>query len=1299
MKQHRNTDANNGLAGRFKERELINKTLERLNSGQQRGAAIMISGSAGIGKSKLVDSLKREVRQHGHAILECECTPKDDRPNGVFIELFARGAQLIVDAGGDPTPLESAIDVLAGLRTGKQVTAARSIGDGLYLRETVRRALLDVVTPAIPVIIIRDLHWADQTTITIIRYLFENLLTDPAFEWTPTERAVKAYESDNFRGLVITSFRETSGTQSLVQLAAETNAIEHISLAGLSRAGVKEFLVADEVVDKLVEASKGVPQKLISMIQHACNPKLQHVGSAPPAFSEDQSRLLDILAVVDKPCSQRQLEILAPKVSRLKVLLEHLTREGVLRRDLVNGRPSFRFSNHGASESWYNGIPLATQKTLHQRVADLYAAQLESEPEMVANHYLAAGLPADAVPYAIAASHRLEAALALERAVELLEQVIGVTDGDLETDLIDRLANLYAQVDNPKKGRAYLTLLKSRRPGDACEIDARTIRLLNVQGLYAEAEKLATESMATNPGPDQELVLLDLGADAAYRRGDLKAAEALCQNQNKPSLMNLVSDAALGLRNTLGKVYLFREEFESAKCLFQLNLRLAETSDLQSQQAKALINLGVVQLQQGDPDNALDHFEKARHLAQLNGDLANLSIALENLAVLYHRQQAFRNALLFYHQSTVASRRMGRRLQLTTSALNLADLYLMVGDIDRAHRLADIANEYIQANNLRFLENQQLMLAGDISRALGQPEKAGQLYRDAIAQIDRGEQTNQRLGSLLWAHAELDLELERLESAQSLIDRALALPSLTSESLAVRLRMTQGAIYAAQGEVPKAIIELEAAVSGAVEGEDREAVWQARYRLATAYWSTNDTEAARTLMSRALEVIERVAAELPSELRKIYREAPVRKAVRDSLRLLRAGMPQPAADKALEHGSARRQPPGEYRSAWLDRYPHIIGRSPALFPVFKALDRVSGSDSMVLVRGESGTGKELVACALHAHSQRRDGPFIKVNCAAFVESLLLSELFGHEKGAFTGAVNTKKGRFELAHGGTLFLDEIGDISANTQVALLRVLQEGAFERVGGQETISVDVRVICATHRNLEKMVKEGSFRADLYYRLRGVIIEVPALRDRATDIPLLVQHFLRRELAPDGTTIHFDHNALASLFQHDWPGNIRELENVVRSATLFADTGTVTLRELGQLGDILPAPSEAAIMALTEALAVTDSPESANQSVHFTGPYSNTDDGAAKSSVAAHGPSEGSEFEDWLETMINTTGSLSELKKHIEFEAISAALRKEKGNITRAAKRLGIKRPRLSQIIHANIDLGLLKEQLTDSE
>jgi transcriptional regulator with GAF, ATPase, and Fis domain len=456
-----------------------------------------------------------------------------------------------------------------------------------------------------------------------------------------------------------------------------------------------------------------------------------------------------------------------------------------------------------------------------------------------------------------------------------------------------------------------------------------------------------------------------------------------------------------------------------------------------------------------------------------------------------------------------------------------------------------------------------------------------------------------------------------------------------------------------------------------------------------------------------LEVIERVAAELPPSLRRIYRHTAARRNVRDGLRRLRSGLPPSKDNLKNDQKKTRQQSPGEYQQIWRERYPKMIGRSPTLFPVFKALDRVSGSDSMMLIRGESGTGKELVAAALHTHSHRHKGPFVKVNCAAFVETLLLSELFGHEKGAFTGAVSTKKGRFELADGGTLFLDEIGDISPNTQVALLRVLQEGAFERVGGQETVSVNVRVVCATHRNLEEMVKDGTFRADLYYRLRGVVIELPALRDRPTDIPLLVEHFLARQRSARQPNLRFDHDALASLFQHDWPGNIRELENVVRSVVLFADGDTVDMKVLAELGDILPAPSEAAIAALNEALEIANIPIPATTKSATPNTAQNPSENARVLAVPLGGESAtgtdmipaADNLYPWLEKMILDSGSLSEFKKRIEFEAIAGTLREEKGNITRSAKRLGMKRPRLSQIIHGNIELGAIKEKLTESE
>ncbi|CAA7623664.1 Nif-specific regulatory protein [Magnetospirillum sp. SS-4] len=230
----------------------------------------------------------------------------------------------------------------------------------------------------------------------------------------------------------------------------------------------------------------------------------------------------------------------------------------------------------------------------------------------------------------------------------------------------------------------------------------------------------------------------------------------------------------------------------------------------------------------------------------------------------------------------------------------------------------------------------------------------------------------------------------------------------------------------------------------------------------------------------------------------------------------------------------------------------VVGSSEAMARVFAHVQQAAPTKATILLRGESGTGKELVARAVHILSSRAQKPFVKVNCAALSESVLESELFGHDKGAFTGAVAERKGRFELAHGGTLFLDEIGEISAAFQAKLLRVLQEGEFERVGGSRTIKVDVRLVAATNRDLESAVADGSFRADLYYRLNVVPIVLPPLRERSGDIPLLAMYFLKQFNEENGRDLVFSRNALEALQRCYFPGNVRELENCVyRTATM----------------------------------------------------------------------------------------------------------------------------------------------------
>jgi Nif-specific regulatory protein len=308
-------------------------------------------------------------------------------------------------------------------------------------------------------------------------------------------------------------------------------------------------------------------------------------------------------------------------------------------------------------------------------------------------------------------------------------------------------------------------------------------------------------------------------------------------------------------------------------------------------------------------------------------------------------------------------------------------------------------------------------------------------------------------------------------------------------------------------------------------------------------------------------------------------------------------------DKAIGQASANKLAPRQTLYAEIGKF-GLIGQSPEMQSIFAVIEKVADTPSTVLITGESGTGKELVAKALHEESSRKDQPFIKINCAAIPKTLMESELFGYEKGAFTGATSSKPGRFELANGGTLFLDEIGEIPVEMQVKLLRAIQESEFERVGGLKTIKVDVRLITATNRDLEQEIQRGNFREDLFYRLNVVPLRIPPLRQRAGDIPLLVQHIIKKfneRLRKTITGIADD--ALAALEGHGWPGNIRELENVLERTILFCQGDRIERADLQLGGAAQPASSQSGpVVPLVDAAAPLAEDEDDDEPAEISG-------------------------------------------------------------------------------------------------
>ncbi|OHE86519.1 MAG: Fis family transcriptional regulator [Verrucomicrobia bacterium RIFCSPLOWO2_12_FULL_64_8] len=353
----------------------------------------------------------------------------------------------------------------------------------------------------------------------------------------------------------------------------------------------------------------------------------------------------------------------------------------------------------------------------------------------------------------------------------------------------------------------------------------------------------------------------------------------------------------------------------------------------------------------------------------------------------------------------------------------------------------------------------------------------------------------------------------------------------------------------------------------------------------------------------------------------------------------------------------------------------IVGRSPAMQEVFKTIGQVTASDVTVMITGESGTGKELVARSIHKHSHRAAEPFIAVNCAAIPENLIESELFGHERGSFTGATAQRNGKFELCDGGTIFLDEIGDMALATQTKILRVLQDGEIQRVGGTETIKVDVRVIAATNKNLEEIVRAKTFREDLYYRLNVMRIRMPPLRERAGDIPQIIDYLLQT-LAKQrrGRVKKVAAEAMAVLTRYRWPGNVRELENAIQRSAVIAQGDTILLKDLPPeirdaagpaaiVPSLVPGPGESAAPAGAPAPSVTAPPP------------------------RAPAPLTLAEALDYVYARLKADGGKKPVLERLEREMIERALKDENGNLVRTSERLGMTRTTLRKRIDS---LGL---------
>ena len=759
-----------------------------------------------------------------------------------------------------------------------------------------------------------------------------------------------------------------------------------------------------------------------------------------------------------------------------------------------------------------------------------------------------------------------------------------------------------------------------------------------------EARKLADEA------DDHAAVALELGevALSAGRRDEARTQAERCA-QRCDSV-----DLALAARNLLGKVLLAEGRWQEAESHFEEDAQRAEAGGRQTDLLRARLNRAVALMSEGRRLQARAELEAILESGEQLGEPRAVAFALANLAALAALGHAYGEALELSERAISAMRSMGDALKLARQILNLAELRLRVGLVEEAEQALLFARQACGPALGDALVSMMSLVAARVQIELGSTLRASALVEQAVAAADRSSDGAKRGESLRLA-TRISLEDGYVAKAEMLLDRAAhcpAGPGAEAELLLLRALSARAAGHAFAEQAAEAL-------ALARRDDDIELARQAHELLCRAARQQGDIDAAREELRQALALRDRMAQALPSQLRPRYLQRRDLRALAElEVELERAVELEGSAGPLHRSRTITRDGQNADRSQR-----QMVGTSSGMRALRQAIAKVAASDATVLIGGESGTGKELVANALHQGSDRRGGPLVKVHCAALVETLLLSELFGHERGAFTGAQERRRGRFEQAHGGTIFLDEIGDISPKTQVALLRVLQERCFERVGGTQPVRVDVRVVCATHRDLRAMVAAGTFREDLYYRLAGVTLQVPSLRERRDDLALLAEALLERiGMDNGGAAKQLSHEALAGLRNHDWPGNVRELDNALRAAALFAAGPFITLDDLTEnvaslahLGNAAEAPPT----SFVRSCGLTPSDAA----------YAEVKDGT----------------------------SLPELKRMIERACIERALEEAGGNITQAARLLGMKRPRVSQLVNqfAREDGGAVGEEV----
>jgi transcriptional regulator with GAF, ATPase, and Fis domain len=1080
-------------------------------------------------------------------------------------------------------------------------------------------------------------------------------------------------------------------------------------------AEVRAYLGRADVVQRLVAGTRGDLGRLDALVSHVGENVSNLWRYRIEQLGAGERLALELLAVCEGPVELSRLQAALGElgyVGPLAALIKQLLSEGLVVRTMQLG--AARLSLVDASLA--GALRVEDAQVLHG--AWVLAAQREAGEDgewavFMARHALAAGEDAIALAQGARAARRLMSAGALEEAARLVEQLWPAAVRSEATSMLAELhamlVDLYSRMGRWRTALKHCGLLRRYVVGarGRAELVCRTASLLLKLNRYETVVALTDEVLgALEPGwCAVEVRALLEQAEARYELGQHEQAGALAER----ALTVLVEaergqrmgaqesgHARLWARNLLGKVAIIATRYDQASGLFAENEALAQSWGWSGELARAQGNLGVVAMQRRDYEQAQRYLEQALDASRAAGAVVTRATCLLNLSMIHQYREDYARALDCSLEALRLARQAGEDGAFSSAAYNLATLYRDMGALEQSARLVEHLKAQDAPQRHTFIARWVELLEAGLLLEREQ-------YADALEILEREEA--QPTHGLLYGlrtrqlrAAEAALGVGKLALARRMVERAAPddpereEPQVEALSayIAARLALLEGDDARASG------LLRAASTLWSKSAHKRDATSAELWLVQSLERLGQREEACRVLDARAAEVVER-GAHVPAALRAEFLRLPLHARLVTALE--RAGRVVPAAlAEAHRVAEPAAAPVALVRDAswqrWRAQFAQVVGESPRLYQIFRMVERVASSDASVLILGESGTGKELIAESLHAQSERARGPLIKVNCAAFVESLLLSELFGHEKGAFTGAVQQKIGRFELADGGTIFLDEIADISLQTQVALLRVLQERVIERVGGSETRPINVRVVCATNKNLDELVRKGEFRLDLYYRLKGVVIELPSLRERREDIPLLIEGFARRFAGPRAPS--FSSDALRYLMAYSWPGNVRELQNFVKSVLLFVEGDEVQMSHVRDFADFFAhgefATNIPDIPMSLDTTPVARDTRPSSPVVDDTSPVEEMDEDEDDVYMLS---SDGSPEDALVEHIVAQGLSINRLKKRLELECIRRALEETQGNVTQAAKLLQMKRPRLSQIINATPELAAFKNKL----